>query len=110
MAKNLLGVPNANDFFVNSRFYPKRKTEKSYRLVHRLHLNSQSEFLTLIICFILSYLKMTKQKANPPPSKVKTAKDFLKEYPKPPAEHTYELKIEKRIKRMIKDEEEKKKQ
>ena len=27
----------------------------------------------------------------------------IKDYPKPPPEHTYELKMEKRIKRMLKD-------
>ncbi|MDQ1281349.1 MAG: hypothetical protein QG670_2614 [Thermoproteota archaeon] len=40
----------------------------------------------------------------------KTAKDFLKEYPKPPPEHTYELKMEKRLKRIINDIEKKKRE
>ena len=52
---------------------------------------------------------MTKKKESPRSFKYKTAQDFLKAYPKPPPEHAYELKMEKRVKRMIKEEEQNKK-
>ena len=44
---------------------------------------------------------MTKKKENKT-SKNKSVEEFLKEYPKPPPEHTYELKMEKQLRRMIK--------
>ena len=50
---------------------------------------------------------MTKKKEFPKSVQYKTAENFLKEYPKPPPEHTYELKMEKRIKKMIKEDEKK---
>ncbi len=38
----------------------------------------------------------------------KSTAGFLEEYPKPPPEHTYELKMEKQLKHMIKELEKKK--
>ncbi len=52
----------------------------------------------------MSGKKKTKKTVN-----YKTAKDFLKEYPKPPPEHTYELKMERRLKRIINNQEKKNK-
>ena len=63
----------------------------------------------LIICVIISLFDMTKKKESPRTFKYKTAQDFLKAYPKPPPEHAYELKMEKRVKRMIKEDEQNKK-
>ena len=52
---------------------------------------------------------MVKKKKIQESPEYKTAEDFLKTYPKPPPEHTYELKMEKRLKRIVKESEEKKK-
>ena len=51
---------------------------------------------------------MTNKKKIQETPKYKTAKDFLETYPKPPPEHTSELKMEKRLKRILKEMEEKK--
>lgn len=48
---------------------------------------------------------MTKNKEKQKSTKSKDVKDFLGEYPKPPPEHTYELKMEKRVKHMVKKKE-----
>ena len=53
---------------------------------------------------------MIEKKETKKTVKYKTARDFLKEYPKPPPEHTYELKMERRLKRIISDLEKKKKE
>ena len=50
---------------------------------------------------------MGKNKRNQDSTENKDVQDFLKEYPKPPPEHTYELKMEKQLKHMLKDEKEK---
>lgn len=59
---------------------------------------------------VLSMFDMTKNKNKETrfSTKSKDVQDFLKEYPKPPPEHTYELKMEKRLKRIVKESEEKK--
>ena len=37
------------------------------------------------------------------PTEAEDVKDFLKKYPPLPGEHTYELKMEKRVKHMLKE-------
>jgi len=48
----------------------------------------------------------TKRKRQKKLKKAKTTdiKEYLKQLPPPPKEHAYELKMEKRLKRMLKEE------
>lgn len=36
-------------------------------------------------------------------TKGKDVQDFLKKYPKPPPEHTYELQMEKKLEKMVRE-------
>ena len=50
------------------------------------------------------------EKRRKKPKRVETTdiKQYLKQLPPPPEEHTYELKMEKRLKRMLEEHEKKK--
>ena len=50
-----------------------------------------------------------KEKRQRKPKTVKTTdiEEYLKQLPPPPEEHTYELKMEKRLKRMLEEQEKK---
>ena len=52
-----------------------------------------------------------KEKRRKKPKKVETTdiEENLKQLPSPPEEHVYELKMEKRLKRMLEEQEKKKK-
>ncbi len=50
---------------------------------------------------------MPDKKETRKPVKYKSAEDFLKDYPKPPPEHTYELRMERKLKRIVTDSEKK---
>ena len=51
------------------------------------------------------------EKRQRKPKKVETPdiKEYLKQLPPPPEEHAYELKMEKRLKRVIKEQEKRRK-
>jgi len=49
-----------------------------------------------------------KRQKKPKKPKTTDIEEYLKQLPPPPAEHTYELKMEKRLKRVLEEEEKKK--
>lgn len=55
-------------------------------------------------------VRTEKKQKKPKKTETTNIKEYLKQLPPPPKEHTYELKMEKRLKRMLKEEEKKKTQ
>jgi len=52
--------------------------------------------------------KTEKRQKKPKKAETKGTEEYLKQLPPPPEEHTYELKMEKLLKRMLKEQEKKK--
>jgi hypothetical protein len=55
-----------------------------------------------------SMVRTEKRQKKPKKAKTTDIKEYLKQLPPPPKEHTYELKMEKHLKRMLKEAEKKK--
>jgi len=49
-----------------------------------------------------------KRRIKPKKTETPAIKEYLKQLPPPPEEHTYELKMERRLKRLVEKEEKKK--
>ena len=52
--------------------------------------------------------KTEKRQKKPKKAETTDIEEYLKQLPTPPEEHVYELKMEKRLKRMLKEQEKKK--
>jgi len=52
--------------------------------------------------------KTEKRQKKPKRVETKDVEEYLKQLPPPPEEHTYELKMEKRLKRMLEEQKKKK--
>jgi len=52
--------------------------------------------------------KTEKRQKKPKRGETKDVEEYLKQLPPPPEEHTYELKMEKRLKRMLEEQKKKK--
>ena len=52
--------------------------------------------------------KTKKRQKKPKKAETTDLEEYLKQLPSPPEEHAYELKMEKRLKRMLEEEEKKK--
>jgi hypothetical protein len=52
--------------------------------------------------------KIDKTQKKPKKAEINDTETYLKQLPSPPEEHAHELKMEKRLKRMLKEQEKKK--
>ncbi len=66
----------------------------------------EGRFLYMLIS-ILPHIGCMGKRARRKPAMAESTREFLEEYPKPPEEHAYERRMEKKLKRMLTDEEKK---